>query len=479
LPSALGAGSSRIEIAYASGAMRFAVLAALLVAAPAAAQPSPPERVERCRANDPRAAVAADAILAFGEALRTSRPDAQVQSLEASFQALLALDCLRPVSRETLNGPVFASVAGVIEWWNAGGREWLESYLQLPMITVEPRGEVPHVVFPPDERRVIPSDRLAAVAGLGRLLCPENDASCGAETRGWLARAERAYAAHERAEEQRPGARVRADAIARCAASSRAGSRDARFIRWLRCVSAEQPQVWAFPLGSFRAPRTGWLVVRGRRGHYRFCDEVRAYDLATGSAYVAQSCSGLALRSDGTVDQASTDRARNDAALAGSVPADNLRELLLMLLLDPVSVRLARDAFHVPIPPGMSTTWVDRAGDLSGTGHGSAWGTSAQTQLAWSWIDGDDLLAEGTLTWPSSYRAPEAHAAELLSVVDDGFAAGCPAVGPPPSLGGGRGRVSGIDADASTLAAVDGELTSRILRYRTPAACARTRMHRW
>jgi hypothetical protein len=39
--------------------------------------------------------------------------------------------------------------------------------------------------------------------------------------------------------------------------------------------------------------------------------------------------------------------------------------------------------------------------------------------------------------------------------------------------------VSGIDADASTLAAVDTELTNRILRYRTPAACARTRMHRW
>jgi hypothetical protein len=459
--------------------MRFAVLAALLVAAPAAAQPSAPVRVERCRASDPRAAVAADGIRSFGDAIRNARLESDVSSLQASFHALLELDCLRPVAREMSNGPVFASLAGVREWWNAGGGAWLESYLQLPMLTVAPRGEVPHVMIPPDERRVIPSDRLAAVAGLGRILCPANDASCGAETRGWLARAERAFAEHAAREERRPGARVRADAIAQCTASSRIGSRDARFIRWLRCVSAEQPQAITFPLGAFRAPRTGWLVVRGRRGHHRFCDEVRAYDLATGSAYVAQSCSGLALRSDGSVDQATTDRARNDAALAGTVATDNLRETLLMLLLDPVTVQLARDPFYVPLPPGMSTNWVERLENISGTGHGSAWGSSAQTTLAWTWIDGDDLLAEGTLTWPDSYRAPQAHAAELLSIVDDGFAAGCPAVGPPPSLGGGRGTVSGIDADASTLAAVDTELTNRILRYRTPAACARTRMHRW
>lgn len=46
---------------------------------------------------------------------------------------------------------------------------------------------------------------------------------------------------------------------------------------------------------ELRAPSHGWFILRGRRGHYRFSDEVRAYDLATGAAYVARSEAALAL----------------------------------------------------------------------------------------------------------------------------------------------------------------------------------------
>ena len=35
--------------------------------------------------------------------------------------------------------------------------------------------------------------------------------------------------------------------------------------------------------------RRGWLVIRGRRGHYDFCDELHAYDLDSGSMVPADS----------------------------------------------------------------------------------------------------------------------------------------------------------------------------------------------
>ena len=49
------------------------------------------------------------------------------------------------------------------------------------------------------------------------------------------------------------------------------------------------------PIGRMAAPTRGWFIIRGRRGHHAFCDEVRVFDLSKGSVYGTQSCSGLAL----------------------------------------------------------------------------------------------------------------------------------------------------------------------------------------
>jgi hypothetical protein len=65
------------------------------------------------------------------------------------------------------------------------------------------------------------------------------------------------------------------------------------------------------------APPFLGIVIRGRRGHYDFCDELGAYDMETGAAYVAKSCSGLHLRTDGSVDFEGTNAARKAAVVAG------------------------------------------------------------------------------------------------------------------------------------------------------------------
>lgn len=75
-------------------------------------------------------------------------------------------------------------------------------------------------------------------------------------------------------------------------------------------VGSRAPKFESFPAGRFRSPKKGWLVVVGRRGHYHFCDTLSAYDLGTGAAYVARSCSQLKLADGGIVDVAKTDEAK-------------------------------------------------------------------------------------------------------------------------------------------------------------------------
>ena len=59
-------------------------------------------------------------------------------------------------------------------------------------------------------------------------------------------------------------------------------------------------------------------------------------------------------------------------------------------------------------------------------GFGMSW-NSGQTQLSWSWMTAEgQVRASGTLTWPSSYSGPEAHAADLLRIAELGLSSGCP-----------------------------------------------------
>ncbi len=116
---------------------------------------------------------------------------------------------------------------------------------------------------------------------------------------------------------------------------------------------------WALPLGRFRAPDRGWLVIRGRRGHYEFCDELRAYDVETGAAYVAKSCSGLHLRPGGSVDFEATNASRKAAVEAGRVDVANLREAVWMILLAPQAQEGYLSADYFSLPKGMVPTPPD------------------------------------------------------------------------------------------------------------------------
>ena len=82
------------------------------------------------------------------------------------------------------------------------------------------------------------------------------------------------------------------------------------------------------------------------------------------------------------------------------------------------------------------------------------------------------LLASGTLTWPSSYSPPEAHAAELLRIAELGLSSGCPPAKLPAFADAAAPPgVSAIDARPPEVAALQGELATSLREFASAAAC--------
>lgn len=103
---------------------------------------------------------------------------------------------------------------------------------------------------------------------------------------------------------------------------------------------------------------------------------------------------------------------------------------------------------------------------------GMSW-NSGQTQLSWSWMTADGhVLAFGTLTWPSSYSVPEAHAADLLRIAELGLSAGCPPAKLPAFAPAAlQAEISARDARPQDVAALKGELAMALREYASSAAC--------
>ena len=101
------------------------------------------------------------------------------------FHRLLRTECFWMAS-EAGRLPTPDSTRSFKEWWSSGGEDWLVSYLELPEY-----GGIsalrPHVVIPPDTRRTLDLET-ARGHRLQSLLCSQQDAACGARTRGWVLR---------------------------------------------------------------------------------------------------------------------------------------------------------------------------------------------------------------------------------------------------------------------------------------------------
>ena len=141
-----------------------------------------------------------------------------------------------------------------------------------------------------------------------------------------------------------------------------------------------------------------------------------------------------------------------------------------MILLAPQAEKVFLSADYFPIPEGMVPTPPEADGPMFGSIGG--W-NSGQTQLSWSWLMADGrVLASGTLTWPSSYSAPEAHAADLLRIAEMGLRSECPPAKLPVfAPGAPQPGVSAIDARPQELTALLGELGNSLREYSSAAPC--------
>jgi hypothetical protein len=104
--------------------------------------------------------------------------------------------------------------------------------------------------------------------------------------------------------------------IGRCIEQVRFG--EDRYERWRTCLETLSLKPRKLALGSLKVPAQGWATFRGRRGHQSFCDELRAYDLATGSAYIAAVCSSQSLLPAGAVSRTQTGGARPLSTVAAA-----------------------------------------------------------------------------------------------------------------------------------------------------------------
>jgi hypothetical protein len=200
------------------------------------------------------------------------------------------------------------------------------------------------------------------------------------------------------------------------------------FEAWAVCAAALAPQAWKYADVRFRAPDRGWLVLRGRRGHYSGADEIRAYDLATGAAYVARQQWGLSV-------PPSVPRDRPEL-ITGRLAPDQVRELAFVLLTKGAILRVRRNGTLMAVPEdiALKLSALPRA-DL-GSGPRFSISSSDQTTLDFAYIVDGSVVRQGHFTWPSSDDAREAHIDDLVRVVEAGLIPGCAPAKLPARLGG-------------------------------------------
>lgn len=419
--------------------------------------------MQLCGRDDPRRQELEDLLVAFGDRVRALADDADMAPVHRAWQRLLSHPCLhsmRPIGRI----PSFRRAPAAREWLERGGYAFL-AFAASPL--PDGLGDVADSVgVPPDERGVLFLETLGDLprgqrAPPREVLCSISDRACGTQTQGWLRRAEQFFrdrALAREAERERyagPDHPSRRDRIEACRTQAMAVAADRRWPEWLRCLDRLSDREAAVPLGRFRAPDRGWLVIQGVRGHHQVCYGAAAYDLANGSAYAVDRCND---RPDSTV----VERAR-----MGTIPVDNLREAALAIaLMNQVQYLRVRGTSFDPVRE-VFAPWRDSPPPMPEAEPPVTIRTSADTVLSWDWIDPSGrTIASGRFHWHGGGHG-DAYAAWLLDLAERGITEGCP---PAPLTT--RWPATLRRSAVSVNPASGGELVDRLRALTPPASCS-------
>lgn len=231
------------------------------------------------------------------------------------------------------------------------------------------------------------------------------------------------------------------------------------FQAWLTCVAVRAPRALHYsPDVTLRAPERGWVLLRGRRGHYQYTDEQHAYDLATGAAYITRRHGILFGATDTRVE-----------SRVGRVPVHALRQLAFALISRPALVELRRVPYFARLPdaflPSVSDApLADIPVDLRRVPR------DGQSRIETVYFDGATRELSA-LTTPMATDLDGILLA-LLGAMEQNFAAGC-APARLPSAAQLRGKPSKPGKPASSKPAIGLDTTSPQLTAATRAALDR------
>jgi hypothetical protein len=433
-------------------------------------EPEKLEFVEGCREAD----VAAMRVEIEAIAERVREPAATAPAILAQLRALWEKPCLAHVAR-FIPPPAPTTLKSLQEAFDRG----FESSLELAAGGLHVDKGVRYLALP---QEIVPELAENRRNELGALLCKtKDDATCAAAA-SFTMRAEQAFDARReiqfRSQSRMMEAGRRVVDTGLCSSDGYAGTlitdqtndtEQTKFEAWARCAYAQGGRVLRYADTPLRAPDHGGLVLRGRRGHYQFADEIRAYDLASGAAYVARRESGLVL---GDADFAPSAKRTNDG-VTGSVIAAQVRELAFVLMSRKALVEVRSFPAWVVVPAGMPFTLTKSRRFLTPTGLFS-WSSSAQTDIDFAYVVDNVVRQTGRFTWPDSSEWPDDYADDLIRAMEAGFAAGCAPARLPAQFGTRVGAVSPIDASAKQVDTLQAAL-ERTLNGLRSKACASAR----
>jgi hypothetical protein len=380
--------------------------APIVVDAKASAEEVPEDEdyVTPCREGSPEHEAAADALSKLGRDIDALPLTGDAAPIGERLANLVETPCFVGVGTAgDLAGASFGSALSLKTYWREGGQAALEARLEWGGAS-----EHRYYWLGPSIRTALTMENAPKTHPLAPLLCSGASTSCGSETAGWSMRAASAFRAHARSES--------------APSKDHASCKEATtFVAFGECVQNTSVPEDALPLGTFRAPASGWLVLRGRRGHYQWCNELRAYDLATGSAYIASLCGGM------------TNAPLQIKVERGKLPLDALREAAwMMFLAGMVDRHVIVSGEGRAIPPDLAIRIPkDQA---FGIGIGGFGWSSGRTTLVYQWIRQGKSTATGTVTWPDAYDAADEHATNLLAIAEAAFVKTCAGIAKLPAI---------------------------------------------
>lgn len=381
---------------------------------PPASVDEPQSLIELCPADSDALADARAQFDALDTLVETLDAAASPGRFVEMAQALYAHECLKMGRRDVpwLELEVSTGIEARVHW-ALGLDMWFRTYLD------SADGSDETVWLMPTRRDVVtpltrPEDPLAP------WLCSDDvEDACNRAVAPWRGRAERYFELWSHtAHPEQPDCRELAES---------ASAHEAYGV-WRTCEQASLPRQAAMPVGGVGPIEDGWILIWGRRGHYNYCDEVAALDLASGSHYrfadcahrpeIAEFAKAAGARPKGLIVETST------------LPPELLREFAWAAMSVPYVQRdvILETALGRERPDGVAMLRTEAPMSLSGTGL-AGWGSSGHTTLAWQWSRGSrNSPAHGELSWPDGLSNPaDDHAVRLLALAEQRGVSGCAA----------------------------------------------------